>query len=335
MRQTTLLGKLGFQDADHKTKKHDAGAHFFAEKETLCRICDMFELWPKLYWGETRHFKYDLTRISLQPPTEVTREIVDIELRTEVPLSKGEHQYKTTIGFIDGVVKFRCCVSGKVFPWKRVHLFVTEKQHQECQMNECKDFPQTLCEKCTQWKDMPIRVIFADGKIPAEYYGCTDFRMSNEDSTLMQYTDKNGEQQTSYTKNINGSKAITLTDSYVPCMLVLDFHTRYVSALQEQPSQQREVDAFYTIHIETKCHPVPASDIVRQINLYREYMSGGLWAWTSSNFRWFALTCFDLSETEQADLKCSNITWVRLGALFDAWYDSKQEHPPKKARCEL
>lgn len=80
--------------------------------------------------------------------------------------------------------------------------------------------------------------------------------------------------------------------------------------------------------IETKCNPVPASDIVRQINLYREYCN-------LFDFKWFALTCFDLPETEQADLKCSNIDWVRLGALFDAWHGSKHEHPPKKARCEL
>jgi hypothetical protein len=76
--------------------------------------------------------------------------------------------------------------------------------------------------------------------------------------------------------------------------------------------------------VEVKIARVPASDILRQINLYREYVRppvGGM-TWRPVQTRWVAAVAFDLSNIEIGLLRCQRVEVVRLGERFERWAES-------------
>ncbi len=72
-----------------------------------------------------------------------------------------------------------------------------------------------------------------------------------------------------------------------------------------------------TFYIETKFHPTPASDILKQTKLYSEYLN--------FNYPWLILTFFPFSNLEQEELKTAKLNWIQLGGTkFNEWYSKKQ-----------
>ena len=71
---------------------------------------------------------------------------------------------------------------------------------------------------------------------------------------------------------------------------------------------------YLRLYIETKYHKTSASDIIRQVGLYKEYLP------PQSSFRWCVLTFFDLSDLEQTELVNAKINWIRMGSRFDDWW---------------
>jgi hypothetical protein len=65
-----------------------------------------------------------------------------------------------------------------------------------------------------------------------------------------------------------------------------------------------------SVAIEVKIARVPASEIIRQINLYREYVKA---------HRWLAVTAFPLSTEAVASLKNERIEHLKLGENFDKY----------------
>lgn len=71
--------------------------------------------------------------------------------------------------------------------------------------------------------------------------------------------------------------------------------------------------------VEVKAARAKSADIIRQINLYREYHVD----WTRiSELRWFVATLYDLTPLEKAALRDANITPIRVGDKFLAWAES-------------
>jgi hypothetical protein len=102
----TLLAKLGFSDADRKELKHNLIPHFLHAKklENLVKLCrpkphmleDKYSIGKRYFYDEKTDRPYTIEKFN---------ELIDIkcEKLTEHPISKGQHQYKQTIGFIDAV----------------------------------------------------------------------------------------------------------------------------------------------------------------------------------------------------------------------------------------
>lgn len=77
--------------------------------------------------------------------------------------------------------------------------------------------------------------------------------------------------------------------------------------------------------VEVKINPVPTSDLIRQINLYREYHSA---------FRWVAALAYSISEEDAQLLKMSNIRHIRIGDKFTQYVqarktDSRESEAPE------
>jgi len=83
---------------------------------------------------------------------------------------------------------------------------------------------------------------------------------------------------------------------------------------QEESGEWKINYAWPILGIEVKAQPVPSSEIIRQIRLYREYVRG---------LQWVAATCFPLTTREIAALNESNIRHVFLGDRFLAWKEAQ------------
>jgi hypothetical protein len=88
----SLLANLGFADPDKKDPKHDWACQYLCQPEVGKK------------WLGLLTFPYLSDR---QKATWNFKDFADLHFRTEVPISKGEGQYKTTIGFLDVLVTGR------------------------------------------------------------------------------------------------------------------------------------------------------------------------------------------------------------------------------------
>jgi hypothetical protein len=88
----TLLANLGFSDPDKKEDRHDLACQYLAENGA--KVLELFLL-PERSSGIADGGRATYT----ESPWEFSG------FSCEAPISKGEGQYKTTIGFLDLVVK--------------------------------------------------------------------------------------------------------------------------------------------------------------------------------------------------------------------------------------
>lgn len=78
----------------------------------------------------------------------------------------------------------------------------------------------------------------------------------------------------------------------------------------------------YCLLVEVKTTPVPVGDIIRQLNLYRSYLTPSLgdpWGKTM-----VVATTFDITKDDGKVLKAANIVHLRLGAAFDHWAEQQE-----------
>jgi|SRR5271166_246763 len=81
----TLLASLAFADPDKKDRLHDAACRYLTEEPQASEIVRLVETKPDC---------------PVDSVTIYNRSI-------EQPISKGQGQYRTTIGFLDGVIEYR------------------------------------------------------------------------------------------------------------------------------------------------------------------------------------------------------------------------------------
>lgn len=72
-----------------------------------------------------------------------------------------------------------------------------------------------------------------------------------------------------------------------------------------------------TMVVEVKVKPTGVGDIIRQINLYREYVQANAWILAS---------CFDLDAGQVATLEHARIKPIRLGDGFAKWFEERSGH---------
>lgn len=81
----TMLAKFGFADPDHNNSKHDLACLYLCQEITIKKIL------PYLYRKNNK-----VKSVGSNPDLDIGDEPI-----TEYHITKGEGQYKTTIGFID------------------------------------------------------------------------------------------------------------------------------------------------------------------------------------------------------------------------------------------
>lgn len=87
------------------------------------------------------------------------------------------------------------------------------------------------------------------------------------------------------------------------------------------PSDEIHIYSF-GVAVEVKITPVGIGDILRQINLYRDY---------EKQFGWLVATAFPLSTADVSVLKNERIYHVRLGDPFETWAEVQEEETPDAA----
>ncbi len=97
----TLAAKLGFADPDKKDPDHDLACQYLASEEITRQLVEKFFRPRIAACGPVRKKVED----RYYGTTEVTGErrliCFEYDAALEVPISKGEGKYKTTIGFLD------------------------------------------------------------------------------------------------------------------------------------------------------------------------------------------------------------------------------------------
>lgn len=86
----TLLTRLGFQDPDRKTPDHDLACRYLAQRDQLRKIVALYM--PHKSNNYVDGMLFDRCTVG--------------SAELEQPLTKGERQYKTHIGFLDIAARF-------------------------------------------------------------------------------------------------------------------------------------------------------------------------------------------------------------------------------------
>jgi hypothetical protein len=90
--ERTLLSSLGFNDPDKGDPRHDLACRYIAQPEIAAKVMGSFSHSPQRRTAiqQREESEYDYSRvITFQRSVH------------EAPLSKGEGQYKVTVGFVD------------------------------------------------------------------------------------------------------------------------------------------------------------------------------------------------------------------------------------------
>jgi hypothetical protein len=85
------------------------------------------------------------------------------------------------------------------------------------------------------------------------------------------------------------------------------------------------------VHVEVKVAQVGAGDVIRQLNLYREYLHSE----PCVRHAFVLATCYDLPATDVAQLKNERIKHVRLGAGFDRFCAERERSSEASSDTEV
>ena len=321
----TLIAKLGFADADKQDPRHDLACEYLATDNRLLTVFEFEPLKPRDNWQETVGTRLLLPKgqyaklrdghyVGSLPPQFVERhgwaELDDedaypvgskvklrssnskaplVEVATEVAVSKGEGQYKTTVGFLDlkAVVTLETSFEVEITIQAYTHL--------------------------PRKKKKAIRA----GYIPLEE------RVEEEAATGYIWN------RWDHCKSERNSKRFQPTSPVAYNVT------------------ERTIE-YKSLIVEVKIKPTSVGDMIRQINLYREYV-GAIpgrhfrepeheyderveeAALAAANISWGIVTDFDLDTRAISSLERENIVHARLGPAFNTWL----KKPSKKAATRI
>ena len=133
----TLLARLGFADPDKHDPTHDLASQYLAQQENATAL--ILNILPIIKHND----HYNRISCSWEPREFLPKLVVPEQER---PISKGEAQYKTTLGFIDLVLRITCqdCVAR------------LEKERAATQGQKIKLTPDWCASICIEVKTTPV-----------------------------------------------------------------------------------------------------------------------------------------------------------------------------------
>jgi hypothetical protein len=272
----TFLASLAF--ADKQNPKHDWACQYIGQKDVILKLAR----------------KVSLRREGKRKSgVEMKLESVSGTVDFEAALSKGEGKYKTTVGFLDLSCVLDVCLVGD---------YVAELSL----LNEIRDAGGMILK-------------LSDGALEF-WVPQMEFDLDSSELDGLSFGERL-DKKAQHQKKAEG--------------LIVDLLDRFGARLEQRKATVSDLlgscsgnqwlyqatknsKAAYRDHlvIEVKINPVPVGDILRQLNLYREYL-GNRWENKPVDGVAFALvTAFPLSAMDAGMLEHSGVFHFTLGSAF-------------------
>lgn len=283
----TLLASLAFGDPDKKNPRHDFACQYLALPDNHAKLLEATS--------------------AVRRPVEKA-EAAETRLSgafLELPISKGDGQYRTTIGFVDAV--FRSETN-----WKWNGPPRAQFQYSD----EDKVLLDRWARVLEHMESGPVAVL--RHAVPLMISG-DSIRIGLEPGSF--YARK--------LMSVESLLAITNAAEKVLGVRPIVEIVQDAVISDDAPTIARREDAQGKLEkwtqnellVEVKIAPVGVGDLIRQIALYREH-------WTARNgiLTWIAATDYQISTEDRETLRSARIFHVGLGQRFDAYVKDRLEH---------
>ena len=306
----TLLASLGFADPDKKDPRHDLACQYMALSEVRQTLVERYgksldkfneTLKASGYDQSWSTYKWTLTHTKPRPHVCNVKSV-----QLEWPLTKGEAQYKTSIGFLDALVHYSVIRS--------VDITTTSLQYTNSSPGN-RDWPSAWVDK--QSAEVRAEYIRVSAK--------TANRMWRDQAAMEAWMNAHKEDERVYTEEWR--KACAESEANVPKNWAGERHRAFFGS-QNWPTKtevQSCEDEFY-IAVEVKIAEKPIGDVLRQLALYSSHMR--------QSHTWVLVTSYEISQVDLDTYTAHGVNHVRLGAKFDAFV-AEQLNKPRVAGGEL
>lgn len=306
-RDYTLLAKLGFSDPDRREPLHDIACRYLAEPTTILKVYSA--LYPEnasALAARCKRFNLDSVRGFLAA-------------RMEVEIYKGQAQYKTTIGFADLLMTWPFVWSSEEAPDDPEWF---ETRHGACLLESG---PSVFSSKEAAEQSIAPAVEAAkehNRRKQLEYeQAARPLKAAVEEAERSLYKGP------SRTQGYRLMRLQTARDALrdlqrKPLNYVDAPRVVRASASMYGPARQRWHIGRSDPHlVEVKHCPVPVSDVIRQVALYRSYLAGQIAEYA------ILATTYALNESDVTTLARANIRHVALGKAFHEYAASIAAQP--------
>jgi len=295
----TMLARLGFADPDKKNPIHDLACQYVALPENATALVAHTVLVRQVPVARTY-----TDHCKLKGTVTMTPEFSRAEL--EVPISKGEGQYKTTIGFLDVALRFD---------------YATVEEGN-------KEWVATLnqMEHWGEWGPLEFRWyqerqdLKTSGTVQLLKQGqAARDRIAEIEMNVMtiEHHYVHDPRSAAFSSHENPSRHAICYPycrccrDTCPCRKLLNeiATARSTPLIHSGPHLTTKHAPGGSVYVEVKTTPVGAGELLRQINLYRGYVDG----------HWVIATTFPISQLDAATLERAEIRHVMLGNKFQAW----------------
>ncbi len=308
----TLLSKLGFADADKKDQRHDWACQYLKQPEVALRLAALLP---------TSQYKW------------LTREVKCVGSELEVMVRKGEGKYATTIGFIDLSLSFEVFGQTERESTKDDWVYLDTKglSFGRAERSAKPGDPNAIIadkekNEWGYWDTIPAR------PTPTPLFSASGRRRPNPNCIW------NDEEEAEIAEAGPIWCRIEFPHDHVPDGVGNYIESWDYSRWSYEGGQgcwrYRPVKIISprtedrTMLVEVKIHEVTMGDILRQIDLYREYYR----ARSSFPDRWVLATAYPLCEDDVSALRDKQIQTVLLGDGFTLYCENRA-NAKKSARC--
>jgi hypothetical protein len=322
----TLLANLGFADPDKRNPLHDLACQYLALPENAARLAErLLPLRSFTPWaGGIEHVKAELgdgysreRELRIEVESGVGR-VVDVEPHLEMALSKGEGQYKTTVGFLDVALS---ALAVRRYVGRRQ---VVRRETRTMTLGQWLREEKTWSVAERGWSR------FENGRGPwcrephAGTLGGECLKRTEITAEVGVYVCERGHR---FVRDETETREAMLDrieweafDQEQNPLQWLPYTNPECRAHTPDPRRDR-----YRLIVEVKAGHVPVTDVLRQVALYREFIAADAWVLATT----YAPSALDVDT-----LRRESIHHIRLGPKFTEWAEEQRSAAAPPAESE-